>query len=190
MLCTDLEFIATVLQKQGKLAEARSHLQRAVKVYQVIYTRDRYPKGHFRLAGDLRRIGSLLLAEEKYPEARPYLEQALAMLHELDPTENHPQCKQETARALHDLAAVLGNQDPGRYYAEARRHFEHALAIRQAIYPGDKYPAGHVELARTLAALGQLLTGRRRSGAGEGLPRAGPGDVPAAVSWRQVSSRP
>ena len=80
------------------------------------------------------------------------------MLRALDPREEYPQCKQETARALHDLAAVLGNLDPGRYYAEARQDFEHALAIRQAIYPSDKYPGGHVELARTLAALGQLLT--------------------------------
>ena len=124
----------------------------------MIYTRNRYPKGHYRLASDLRRIGSLLLTEEKYEEARQYLEQSLAMLCQLDPTEIHPQCKQETARALHDLAAVLGNQDSGRYYSEARRYFEHALAIRQAIYPSDKYPGGHIELARTLAALGQLLT--------------------------------
>ena len=154
LLALNLEYIAGVLIQEAKHAEARQYLERALKIYQVVYPQERYPAGHYFLAHVLYRIGCELDHEGKYVEARRSLEQACEMYERLYPDETYPQGNRDLALSLNALAAALANQ---RNYSEARRYFERALEMNHRLYPKDKYPQGHPELARALGNLGNLL---------------------------------
>ena len=121
LLALNFEYIAGVLERQGKTALARQHLEQALRVYQVVYSRERYPAGHYFLAHVLNRIGIDLRREGKYAEARQSLERACEMYQRLYPRETFPQGNRDLALSLNDLAAMLADQ---RNYAEARRYFE------------------------------------------------------------------
>jgi CHAT domain-containing protein/tetratricopeptide (TPR) repeat protein len=154
LLALNLEYIAGALILQGKRAPALQHLERALRIYQVVYPKERYPEGHYFLAHVLNRIGCELDRDGKYVEARQSLERACEMYQRLYPKDTNPQGNPDLARSLHDLAAVLAEQ---RNFTEARRYFERALEMDQRLYPKDKYPQGHPDLARTLRNLGSLL---------------------------------
>ncbi len=121
---------------------------------QAFYPKERYPRGHPKLAFSLNNLGGVLQAQSAYGEARGYFDRALAMRQALYPKERYPQGHPDLAQSLNNLGGVL--QDQGAY-GEARGYCERALEMMLALYPKEQYPQGHPELAISLIGLGVLL---------------------------------
>src|SRR5262245_52301438 len=70
----DAEGVA--LYRQAKLPEATERLQKALELLQRIYSKDKYPQGHPRLASGLNNLGVLLYSQGEYGQAEPLYRQA------------------------------------------------------------------------------------------------------------------
>jgi CHAT domain-containing protein/Tfp pilus assembly protein PilF len=137
------------LFEQGKLVEATKVEKQVLAIFERLYPKEKYRRGHPDLADSLNQLGILSDLQGQYAAAREYYQQALAMRQQLY-RKDHPLL----AASLHNLAYFLREQ--GEYTA-ARDYQQQAVAMLQRLYPKDKYPQGEWLLASSLHNLGYLL---------------------------------
>jgi CHAT domain-containing protein/Tfp pilus assembly protein PilF len=142
------------LYGQAQFPAATERLRKALELHQRVYSRDKYPHGHARLAVSLSWLGSVLQAQGEYGQAEPLFRQALAMRQALYPRAQYPDGHPHLATSLNNLGALLSAQGA---FGQAEPFVRQALAMNQALYPRDKYPDGHPELATSLNTLGFVL---------------------------------
>ena len=105
----------------------------------------------------------------------------------LYPKERYPQGHPDLATSLNNMGLLLQKQGN---YGEARGYLQRALEMVQALYPKERYPQGHPDLAPSLNNLGGVLQAQGNYGGGAGVPPAGAGDDPGALSQGAVSPGP
>jgi tetratricopeptide (TPR) repeat protein len=133
-----LDNLATVLEDQGALAEARPLFERALAIRE-----QQLGPEHPDTATSLNNLGKLLHEQGALAEARPLLERALA-IYEQQLGPEHP----HTAAVLNTLGRLLYVQGS---LAEARPLFERAVAICEQQL-GPEHPRTATSL-NNLAAL-------------------------------------
>jgi CHAT domain-containing protein/Tfp pilus assembly protein PilF len=131
-----------------------SYYVEALEMYERLYPKDRYPRGHPDLAASLNNMAWLLKDHGEYGKALSYQEKALAIYRQLYPKAHFPQGHPDLAASLNNMAALMQSQGEN---AKALPYFEQALAMGQQLYPKEHYRRGHPDLARSLTNLGSLL---------------------------------
>jgi CHAT domain-containing protein len=123
-------------------------------MYEDLYPKAEYPRGHPDLACSLRYLGAVFYAQGEYARALPYHEKALAMCEALYPPAEYPRGHPDLAQSLSALGWSCWGQGE---YARALAYHERALAMWVALCPKAKYPNGHHRLALSLRNLGAIL---------------------------------
>ena len=89
-----------MLTDQRAYGEARDYFERALKMRQALYPKDRYPRGHPELTNSMVWLGFVLTEQRVYDEARDHFERTLKMRQSLYPKERYPQGHPELADSL------------------------------------------------------------------------------------------
>jgi CHAT domain-containing protein/tetratricopeptide (TPR) repeat protein len=121
-----LHNLGSVLQAQGKYAQAEPLVRQALEMRQALYPKAQYPQGHPDLARSLNDLGGLLWERGEYGKAEPLLRRALEMTQALYPKAQYPQGHPDLARSLNNLAFVLQAQGE---YAQAEPLVRQALEM-------------------------------------------------------------
>jgi tetratricopeptide (TPR) repeat protein/CHAT domain-containing protein len=142
---------ALLLMRVGLIGPAIKKLEQALVLYQRLYPRDSYPKGHLDLARVLSNLGVCLHLLGEDQKALPHCEQALNIHEALYPKKQYPQGHPSLANSLTSVGSLL------QAVGEAPRalpYLRRALAMAETLYPEDRYPRGHILLASVLNNLG------------------------------------
>jgi CHAT domain-containing protein/Tfp pilus assembly protein PilF len=169
-LAESLNTLGRLLAAQGNDGEAQAYFQRALKMSEWLYPRDRFPQGHPRLATNMNDLAAVLDTQGDYGAGRGYFQRALEMSQALYPKKQYPYGHPDLAANLNNMGSLL--QDQGNY-GEARGYLQRALEMYQALYPETRYPHGHPDLAANLDNIGTLLMDQGNYGEARGyLQRA------------------
>ena len=141
------------LFQAGKFKEATEKMSEALELYRKVYTKDRYPQGHPKLAIGLHNLANLQMRQGEYAKAESFWRDALAMNKALYPKDRYPQGHPELVSNLKNLGVLL--QEQGEH-AKAEPFLQDAHAMWQSFYPKDRFPQGHPDLATSLTNLGVL----------------------------------
>jgi tetratricopeptide (TPR) repeat protein len=135
-----LNSLASLLQAQGNLSEARKYCERALEICEKVLG-----PSHPDTAENLNDLGYLLQEQKDMQGARHLLDRALAIREDIDPL--HP----DTATCLNNLGLWFEAQED-EDFASAQQYFERALTIREmALKPG------HPDIAVSLHNLASCL---------------------------------
>ena len=121
-------------------------------MYDALYPRTRYPRGHAKVLEVLVDLGVFSENRRLALGSAEYDERALEMARGL-----YPKGHRDLAKILNNRAHVLAAEGS---YDVAEKDYQEALAICQAAYRKESYPIGHPELALALANLGTLALRR------------------------------
>lgn len=147
---TSLGFLGSAIYEQARYQESGSYFEKALVVYERIYSEERYPQGHSDLLRTLLSLADVqsLLADGE--ASQQYLERALEIAQRLYPEDEFPHGHPELASVYEDLGVRLIDIQP----AKARPYFVQAHSIYEHAYPTEDYPQGHELLAVGLMHLG------------------------------------
>ncbi len=145
-LSKTLHGLGTLLEQQGRYADADRILRQALKLQRKLH-----PGPDGDIAITLKDLARVMAAGGDLNGAIPVMRKALAMQRTLRGTEPHP----DLAEAMNDMALLL--EEHGDYDG-AEKLFREAIAMKRRLY-GDKHPeiaAGLNNLAAVLQDKGEL----------------------------------
>jgi len=150
----ELERKGHQLWVDGNYEDARQVLEELLSTYRRLFSADKFPDGHPKIASTLTALGVVLGEQGKFDAAISFQTESVAMYRRLYPAHRSPRGHPDLWRALISLGGL--RRDEGDIDA-ARRLFEETLAMARHLYPEEDFPKGHPDVATSLARLGNVL---------------------------------
>jgi tetratricopeptide (TPR) repeat protein/CHAT domain-containing protein len=149
-----LERTAHALFARDQFDHGRACLEESLAILEWLYTPEKYPDGHPRVAAALTHLGEHLRTARRSLQALGYHRRALAISERLYPANRFPDGHVEIAKSLTNLGTALGDlMEKDRALAYHHR----ALAMNERLFPLHCFPDGHLTLAASLSHLGLTL---------------------------------